>query len=238
MSTRWNFRNYFSRRTVGHIHPFLCFGFFPCRLLAEKWFSGENIYPNTVYVDIGRVIGASIFFNGELLRNNVGAIGEIGHFCVSPGEELCTCGNQGCLMTVASTNVIIRQIKQALKQGTISTLANPDYSDLTIQMVLNAAEANDRLAIHFLSNAAQYIGKAISFIVNLIGPELIILGGDMITDSNFFFDSIVAEIKRFSLYLMIDNLFVRKATLNYYGGALGAVCIVMDEAFSDCIFEP
>lgn len=141
-------------------------------------------------------------------------------------------------MTVASTNVIIRQIKQALKQGTISTLANPDYSDLTIQMVLNAAEANDRLAIHFLSNAAQYIGKAISFIVNLIGPELIILGGDMITDSNFFFDSIVAEIKRFSLYLMIDNLFVRKATLNYYGGALGAVCIVMDEAFSDCIFEP
>ena len=105
-------------------------------------------------------------------------------------------------------------------------------------MVLNAAEANDRLAIHFLSNAAQYIGKAISFIVNLIGPELIILGGDMITDSNFFFDSIVAEIKRFSLYLMIDNLFVRKATLNYYGGALGAVCIVMDEAFSDCIFEP
>lgn len=206
-----------------------------CKLFAEKWFAQQPFYPNTVFVDIGSVLGASIFFNGIPLRNNVGTIGEIGHFPVSPGNELCTCGNQGCLSTVASANVIVRQVRQALKQGTISILnsmTGNDLSRLTIEMILSAAEQEDRLASHFLSNAALYIGKAISFIVNLLGPEQIILGGSMITDSDFFPNAIIAEVKRSSLYLMVENLRFRKATIVPLGGALGAVCIVLDNFHS------
>ena len=206
-----------------------------CKLFAEKWFAKQPFYPNTVFVDIGSVLGASIFFNGIPLRNNVGTIGEIGHFPVSPGNELCTCGNQGCLSTVASANVIVRQVRQALKQGTISILnsmTGNDLSRLTIEMILSAAEQEDRLASHFLSNAALYIGKAISFIVNLLGPEQIILGGSMITDSDFFPNAIIAEVKRSSLYLMVENLRFRKAAIVPLGGALGAVCIVLDNFHS------
>lgn len=206
-----------------------------CKLFAEKWFSKQPFYSNTVYIDIGSVFGASMFFNGIPLRNKVGTIGEIGHFPVSSGSELCTCGNQGCLSTVASANVIVRQVKQALKQGTISILnsmTEGDLSTLTIQMILEAAEKEDRLAIHFLSNAALYIGKAISFIVNLLGPEQIILGGAMITDSSFFTNEIINEVKRSSLYLMVENLHFRKASIHPFGGALGAVCIVLDDFHS------
>ena len=166
-----------------------------CKLCAEKWFSNQPFYSNAVYVDIGNVFGASMLFNGTPMRNKIGTLGEIGHFPVSSGNELCTCGNQGCLSTVASSSVIVRQVRQALEQGTISvlnTMTGGDLSKLTIQMILEAAEQEDRLAIRFLSGAAHYIGKAISFIVNLMGTEEVILGGTMITDSNFFTNAIIA----------------------------------------------
>ena len=207
-----------------------------CKLCAEKWFSHQPFYPNAVYVDIGSVFGASMMVNGVPMRNKIGTLGEIGHFPVSSGNELCTCGNQGCLSTVASSGVIVRQVRQALEQGTISmlnTMTGGDLSKLTIQMILEAAEQEDRLAIRFLAGAAHYIGKAISFIVNLMGTEEVILGGTMITDSNFFTNAIISEAKYYSLYLLAKNLHFRKAVVRPFGGALGAVCIVLDDFFAD-----
>jgi len=211
-----------------------------CKLCAEKWFSMQPFYANALYVDIGNVFGASMLVNGSPMRNRTGTLGEIGHFPVSSGNELCTCGNQGCLSTVASAGVIVRQVRQALEQGTISvlnTMTGGDLNKLTIQMILEAAEKEDRLAIRFLSSAAHYIGKAISFVVNLMGTEEVILGGPMITDSNFFANAIIAEAKSYSLYLLAKNLHFRKALVRPFGGALGAVCIVLDDFFASASFQ-
>lgn len=207
-----------------------------CKLCAERWFSKQPSYENTVYVDISDVFGASMMFDGTPMRNKTGTIGEIGHFPVSSGNELCTCGNQGCLATVASASIIVRQVRQALEQGTMSILkemTQGDFGKLTIQMILDAAEQDDRLSIHFLSGAAHYIGKAISYVVNLLGTEEVILGGTMITDSNFFTNEIVKETKAYTLHLLAKKLHFRKAVIRPFGGALGAVCIVLDDFFEN-----
>lgn len=204
------------------------------KLHAERWFGEADIRDSAVFVDLGETFGVGILYNRQVLKSLHGSIGEIGHFCVSPEQKRCTCGNSGCLQTVASAGVILKSVQDALREGTMSVLndmTDHDPSRVTIPMILGAAEQGDRISENILANAALYIGKSISYIVNLLCPELIILGGDLIKTGDHFANLIIAEMKRESLHLTVRNLRVRKVSNPSRGGVVGAVCLVLDEFF-------
>lgn len=206
-----------------------------CRLYNEQWFLAQDSHTNAIFVDVGSVTGCSAFFNGKILKNEAGISGEIGHFSVGSENVICSCGNANCLQTVASASVVLKKVRQTLERKTISALndmteQNPD--NLTLQMVLDAAARNDRVAINVLTTAALHVGRAVAYIVNLLGPKRVILGGEMINNSNFFFRTVVDETLRLSLCLIADSIEFCQASASEYAAATGAVCMPLEAFFS------
>lgn len=78
-----------------------------CAAVGERWMGAGDNVPNMVLVALGTGIGGGIFMDNKLLHGAAGSAGEIGHVCVDPNGYLCTCGNHGCLETVASATGVV-----------------------------------------------------------------------------------------------------------------------------------
>jgi N-acetylglucosamine repressor len=95
---------------------------------AEKCFGLGKDLDNFLYINVGMGIGAGIFLDGKLYRGAGGSAGEFGHITADENGPLCSCGNNGCLETVASCGAIIRAVRTAIDRELI-----PKYEILPME---------------------------------------------------------------------------------------------------------
>jgi glucokinase len=133
-----------------------------------------------VYVTVSTGIGAGLIIHGQLYSGAGGTAGEIGHTVVQPGGPLCRCGNFGCLEAVASGTALARMAKEAV-MGPMATslraLSGPGRP--TARDVTEAARQGDAVARELLARAGTFLGISLGTVVNLLNPELIVLGGSV-----------------------------------------------------------
>ncbi|MEU5216881.1 ROK family transcriptional regulator [Streptomyces sp. NPDC020807] len=147
--------------------------------VAEHWF-GEGI--GTGYfalVTIGSGIGSALVVNGHLLRGAHGVAGEVGHLCVDPVGPRCRCGARGCVEAVGSTDVILTVVREAV--------GNPR---LTFDEVVAMAREGHREAVDAFTRAGHAIGVGIAALVNLVGPERVVVSGEGVDAYDLFSRSI------------------------------------------------
>ncbi|MFE7512191.1 ROK family protein [Streptomyces sp. NPDC057540] len=143
--------------------------------VAEHWF-GEGI--GTEYfalVTIGAGIGSALVVNGQLLRGAYGVAGEVGHLCVDPSGPRCRCGARGCVEAIASTHAILAAVREAT--------ANPG---LTFDEVADLAREGHPAAREAFARAGHAIGVGISALVNLVGPERVVVSGEGVDAYDLF----------------------------------------------------
>ena len=131
-------------------------------------------------VTVGTGIGGGIVAGGRLFRGAHGFAAEIGHVIVEPGGPLCGCGNYGCWEQVASGHAITRAGRDAAHQypnSDIAQLAGGDPDAVTGPVVTEAAERGDQLAIGILGEVGRRLGEGIAGLVNVLDPELVVVGG-------------------------------------------------------------
>lgn len=132
-----------------------------------------------VYGRIG--VGAGFFVNGRLFRGSGVGAGEIGHSIVVPqSDSICTCGNRGCMETLLSSSVFIELAETSSQKYPESKLAKffSQKTDIKpIERIFNAARDNDEVALNLINERAEYLGIALANLVNVINPEMILLGG-------------------------------------------------------------
>jgi len=148
--------------------------------VAEQVFGQGRGLTNFVHVMVGTGIGASVFVNGSLYLGSSGLAGELGHTTIEENGDLCSCGNRGCLEVYSSGWAIINRVRTALADGVTSTLSREletHPEGLSVEMIVEAARAGDRLSETVLSEAGTHLGTALAGIVNLLNPEKVILGG-------------------------------------------------------------
>jgi glucokinase len=131
-------------------------------------------------VTVGTGIGGGIIADGRLVRGAHGFAAEIGHIIVEPGGPLCGCGNRGCWEQVASGRAIQRAAKQAVLDHPDSFFAsmaggNPARADGP--MVTRAAREGDAVARGILDEVGRRLGEGIAGLVNVLDPELVVVGG-------------------------------------------------------------
>ena len=131
-----------------------------------------------VWVYAGTGIGAGIIDRGRALVGDSGFSGEIGHSPVVDGGPLCACGNAGCLETVASSAAIVRTVLAALDTGEQSLLAS-HRADLSSADVITAMHAGDPLARRVIRQAADHLGRGVSYLTNVLNPALVVIGGPL-----------------------------------------------------------
>lgn len=146
-----------------------------CFALAEYTLGAGKGMKNMVGMTLGTGIGSGIIINGELYRGRDNIAGEIGHMTIDFKGHPCSCGNQGCLERYASGTAIVERTLRRIKENKIKT--NLQKTGLTARMVVAAAKEGDPLAVHIMQDTGKYFGIGIANIINILNPDIIVLGG-------------------------------------------------------------
>ena len=134
-------------------------------------------------VFIGTGIGGGLIINGELYAGSSHTAGEIGHMVIDVNGPKCSCGNKGCFEVFASRLAIFRAIQAAIKGGEKSVLTDmlgDDLKDLRSGDIRKAIRRGDKVVEKIVEDAAEYTGIAIANLVNILNPEVVVLGGGVI----------------------------------------------------------
>lgn len=138
---------------------------------------------HAVGVFIGTGIGGGLILNGELFSGFNHTAGEVGHMVLEVNGPKCSCGNNGCFEALASRTAIFRKIQTAVKDGqkTILTdMLGPGLEDLRSGDLRKAIRRGDKFVDRVVEEAAEYTGIAVANLINLFGPEIVVLGGGLI----------------------------------------------------------
>src|SRR4051812_29492809 len=136
-----------------------------------------------VGIFIGTGIGGGLVVDGQLYSGFNHAAGEIGHMVIDVDGPKCACGNKGCFEALASRTAIFQHIHAAIKDGekTILTeMLGAGLEDLRSGDLRKAIRRGDKLVDRIVAEAAEYIGIAVANLINILNPEVVVLGGGVI----------------------------------------------------------
>jgi predicted NBD/HSP70 family sugar kinase len=184
-----------------------------------------------LYVDAGASIGASLVINGRPFSGVHGLAGELGHVTVEPGGDLCRCGNHGCLQATGSVYAILARARDLLRRGVFSSLSEKGES-LTLPDLAAAAAAGDKLALGLLTDAGERLGVAISMALNLLGVDLVVLGGALVHCSPLVLEAAQRMVRLHVLPMLPATRTVVRSSLGNDAAARGVSLQAIDWLFA------
>jgi glucokinase len=136
-----------------------------------------------VGIFLGTGIGGGLILNGQLHTGFNRTAGEVGHMVLEVGGPKCGCGNRGCFEALAGRAAIFRRIQTAVKAGQktlLTDMLGPDLKDLRSGDLRKALRRGDPFIQKIIEETAEYTGIAVANLMNLLNPEVIVLGGGLI----------------------------------------------------------
>jgi glucokinase len=183
-----------------------------------------------IAVFVGTGVGSGAVVDGLLLRGFNNAAGEIGHTQVVADGLPCACGQRGCLEAYASGRGFARRLEAALAAGVKTVLAEAtrgDASRLTAALVARAAGQGDAFAREVWADAERYLGMALADYVTLLNPELLILGGGIMTTVPDLAEVLMRYVRAHTT-VMARQVRVARAGLGDSAGIFGAADLVWE----------
>ena len=198
--------------------------------LAEHWWGAGKGVNDLIFIKMSNGIGAGYIMDGRLYRGAKGLAGEMSHMPIDPNGRICGCGLRGCLATVISAWALVERVQALAVLYPNSSLL---YSTPTILDIENAALNGDPLAIQVVSEATYYLTNAITSLVNLINPDMIILGGSFSRLGDLIIKPIQEKINSCALVNDVSKTKLSTSTLGSKGIAIGAATLAIEQAFID-----
>lgn len=164
--------------------------------LGEHRFGAAHGVSTMIYLTISTGVGGGAVIDGRLHRGAAGNGGELGHLMVRPGGRLCSCGRRGCLEAYVSGTNIAERAAEGLggPGGARSALAGIDA--LTAADVAAAALAGDAYARAVWTETTDVLGQALTDLVNVFEPELVVLGGGVTRSGAMLLDPVAEAVAR------------------------------------------
>jgi len=192
--------------------------------LGEWAFGAGRGEKNLAYIKVGTGIGAGFLLDGQIYRGTTGSAGEIGHITLEENGPLCSCGNRGCLEAMAGGRSLAQRAREGVLKGRRTMLSEILPTDsLTAQDVINAARRGDLFSQQLITESGYHLGTAIAGLVNLINPEIIVIGGGVAQLGDLLLDPIRKTVKERSLLVSWQAVRISAAVLGRRSSALGAV---------------
>jgi predicted NBD/HSP70 family sugar kinase len=185
--------------------------------LAEHMFGSCIGFDDFIYLFSGSGVGGALFLDGKMYRGSQGLAGELGHVKVIPQGRLCSCGASGCLSAYLSEPSLAAEI------GQLSGMAVASFDD-----ILQRAEAGDPIVIEVLDRTAEVLGSAVSSLINVFNPPLVVLGGDMSRAERFLRPAVDRALRRLAhpnIYAHSRVIFSELSALKPY---LGGIALALD----------
>lgn len=183
--------------------------------LAEWKFGAGKGTKNCIFLTFGTGLGAGIILNGALYRGCGGGAGEIGHVRLTDeGPE--GYGKAGSCEGYCSGGGIRRMALAKLKEPGAALLwesAQKDEANVNAKLIASLAKSGDRFCLDIYNECGRMLGKTLSILIDLLNPEVIILGGIYMRSADLLIGAMTEELKRETLPRNLQNVRIVPALL-------------------------
>jgi predicted NBD/HSP70 family sugar kinase len=211
--------------------PLVLINSYHAAALAEQRGGAGQGADDLIFVSAGDSIGAGFVLDGELYPGSSGGAGDIAHIAVDLAGAACSCGNIGCLDTLASGTAVIQSVIQALKEHGRDHLlgcSQPGGGPICLADVISAAAAGDMAALAAIRQAGEYLGTAIAGLVNALNPRRVVIGGQLAEAGDTLIAPLQEAILRRAVPAAYSNVQVLPASLGSDAPALGAAAMAIE----------
>ncbi len=196
--------------------------------LAESKFGAAKGYKDVLCLTLGTGIGGGIILDGKLFHGSNFAGAEFGHMTICHNGRKCNCGGIGCLEMYASAPAMVKDTRWLLRRDRKSIIRKLIFEDarkLTTEIIFEAERKGDVLASNVINQACAYLGAGIASAVNLLNPQLVVIGGGVSEGGQGFIRRIEKEVKKRAFPSATKNLKVVRAKLGNDAGFIGAAML-------------
>ena len=177
--------------------------------IGEHWLGASRSVGDSIMLTLGTGVGGGLILDGEPFRGVDGTAGEIGHIVVEPEGHPCGCGGRGCIEQYASATAIVRIARE-------SGLPYETSVD-----IYKAAEGGDESAQRVFKTMGKYLGIALAGIVNVLNPEMIVIGGGVAAGWSAFIEPLRSEIAARAFEAPAKRAVLVRSSLGDMAGLLG-----------------
>jgi glucokinase len=226
----------------------------PLRDLLSKWFHCRVVLANDVDAGTygeyrfgagqgartllgvfpGTGIGGGCVYDGKLIRGRRGSAMEIGHVPVRENGRLCGCGRRGCLEALAGRLAISAEVAQAVFRGEAPFLAENgggDLKKLKSGLLAKSIQAGDQVVERIVRDAMHLLGRTIGGVVNLLAPDVVVLGGGLIEAiPRLALEEVRRGVRETAMASFVREVRVVEAKLGDDATTLGAAALAAAEA--------
>jgi len=196
--------------------------------VGEMWRGAGRSARTIVCITLGTGVGGGIILDGKLWRGHDGSAAEVGHISVNPfGGVPCGCGSHDCLEVYASATAVVRLARESIPNYPDSQLTLEP--ELTAEKIFRAGVNGDVLARETFRVMGVYLGAGLATLINLINPEVIIIGGGAADAWELFAESMNAEVRSRSFPLPAAEVKIVRAECGDDAGLLGAAHLALSQ---------
>lgn len=201
--------------------------------IAEVIWGAAKGYKHVFYVTVSTGIGTAIIINGKVYHGKNGMAGEGGHVTINyDGKNRCNCGRTGCIECLASgpytVGKLLKRIRRNPRLKTIITdMVDGELDKVTMVTVGEAALEGDKLALEAVEEEGRLIGIWLGSMINLLDPEVIVIGGGVSLIGKLLFKPIKKAIPEHTINIFSKKTPVVQAKLKRDVGIYGAAATMI-----------
>ena len=205
-----------------------CFG--------EHWLDSEGGYKNVLYMFSG--VGCGIMINGELYRGSLGYAGEISVYNYKEQDLFsCPSGNPCFVKRWDMDLGIVDELKSILakdkeKAGEFFRVTQTGMESVDLKSIFSASRAKNETATVILENAAKRLGIKIAYLVNLLNPQVVIIGGGFEEAQEGFLNKVRSTVMDWAFREATAELKIVYSQLRENAVAMGAASLVLERVFA------
>jgi len=202
--------------------------------LAETIWGAGIGFQNVFYATLGTGVGTGIIFDQQIYHGRTGSAAEGGHMTIDyrGSRANCGCGKPGCVEGLCSGNSIARRARERVLAGAngarLVELAGGSVEQITGEHVGMAYQQGDTLATDVLRETADFLTIWFGNIVDLLEPDVIIVGGGVAELMSSFFGHIREELPNWSINQRCQEIPIVKARYGNDAGIVGAAALIGD----------
>lgn len=184
-----------------------------------------------VAIFVGTGIGGGIILKNRLYRGTRLTAGEVGHMVILADGPLCGCGKRGCAEAVASRTAIEREVRAGIARGRKSVVPEimeaSGRTTISSSVIFKALERGDALMHEVIAKAEYYMGLLVASVVNLLDPQVVVLGGGVVERlGSSYLEPVRETAEQYYLNQQDkDRVHVVESELKDYAGVLGAAML-------------
>lgn len=203
---------------------------------GEFIFGAAKGHQNAMVVNWNWGLGLGLILDGKLYSGATGFAGEFSHIKFVEDGDLCICGKRGCLETVSSVYVLISRAQEAVKNGKVSQLTTKfkgKENEITVDDIIQSALSGDELSIGLLNSVGAAVGKALANAIQLLNPDIIVLGGVISEAKQFILTPIQQSIQRHCLEQISGHVQIVISEDWQKSGLLGTTAMLFQKLLSN-----